>query len=190
MARSEEQKKDLKFKLYVAAFLAMAAAPILILGPALPGIMKKYEADPTHPDSAKRMLICIQIQWNTMRGEEAKKNLEKWIEIFVDEESKDFDGVMSGSGEWVMKKYEMGDGLLEEGFTPWLFPEGKPPAKQSASDDLVGEALDLYAKMLEDQKEYPKAAHICVCLANMWPNDSESQLLGEDGIKRAAIRSF
>jgi hypothetical protein len=191
MARSEEQKKDLKFKLYVAVSLAIILIPILALGPMLPKIIRKYESTPTQPDSAKRMLLGIQIQASTMRADAAKKNLEKWITLFVEEDSRDWDAVMDGSGEFTMKKYEMGDGLLEQGFTPWLWPDTERPAPvASANDKLVAQALDLYGVLLEDAKEYPKAAHIYVCLSNMFAQDSEGQLAGEAGFKRCAIRSF
>jgi len=190
MARSEEQKKDLKFKLYVAGFLTIIAIPILALGPMLPRIIKKYETTPTHPDSAKRMLMCIQIQASTMRADEARKNLEKWITLFAEEESRDWEPVMSGTAEFTMMKYEMGDGLSEQGFTPWLFPESRPAPVVAANDALLGEALDLYGTMLEESKDYPKAAHIFICLANMFPQDSIAQLAGEDGHKRCSIRSY
>lgn len=191
MARSEEQKKDLKFKLYVLGFLAMVGIPIVAIGPMLPNIIAKYEKTPTHPDSAKRMLIAIQIQNSTMRAEAAEKNLVKWITLFVDEESYEWDAVMDGTGEFTMQKYGMGEGLEERGFTPWLWPETERPAPvKPANQELVAEALDLYATMLEDKKEYPKVAHIYVCLANMFTQDSPGQLTGEDGFKRCAIRSF
>ncbi|MBL4846315.1 MAG: hypothetical protein JKY65_12370 [Planctomycetes bacterium] len=193
MARSEESKKDLKFRAYVVVFLLILAAPVVVLGPGVPRQIKKYAADPLQPDAAKNMLTCIVIQNETMRGDAAKKNLEKWIELFVDEDAYDFSGVMEADGEWVIKKYDMKEGLQEEGFTPWLFPDGsKPDARVAASDDLVAEALDLYGIMLEDRKgnNYPIAAHIYVCLANMWPDDSVGQLAGEAGIKRCVIRSF
>ena len=190
MARSEEQKKDLKFKLYAALTIAIIAAPILALGPLLPRILKSYETKPTHPDSPKRMLMCIQIEANTMRAESARKNLEKWITLFVEEDSRDWEAVMSGTAEFTMMKYDMNNGLLEQGFTPWLFPEGRPAPVAKANDALVAEALDLYGTLLEDTKEYPRAAHIFICLANMFPQDSVGQLAGEDGYKRCAVRSY
>lgn len=191
MARSDEAKKDLKFKMYVAGCLILLAIPIVALGPGLSSIGNKFIKKPHQPNAARNLLIVAQIQNNSMRSDQAKKTLETWFTLFIEEESRDWDDVMNGGGEWQMAKYNMGDGLEEQGFTPWLWPEGKvAPLGTPANDDLVGEALDLYGSIIEEQKDYPHAAHIYVCLANMWPNDSETQLNGEAGIKRAAIRSF
>tara|TARA_R110002072_G_scaffold44333_1_gene124149 strand:- start:251 stop:385 length:135 start_codon:yes stop_codon:yes gene_type:complete len=40
----------------------------------------------------------------------------------------------------------------------------------------------------DEQKRIFKVRHLC--LANMWPENSEVQLLGEDGIKRAIMRIY
>lgn len=202
MARSEQQKKDLKFKLYMFGMLAAVLVPVLALGPLLPKVLDSYRKKPLDPKTPERYLQIAYIQKATLREEEALATLKEFFQLFVDETEFDFSEVNSGGGEWQSKYYP--DGLLYgegikyyggvSGFTPWLFPDGKPAAVQRTTKEKTAEAILLYALIVEelDKKTtgYYRGCYIYVCLANMWPKGSEYQILGEDGLRRSAIRSF
>lgn len=191
MAWSDEQKRELKVRMYLIGLAALIVVPILLLGPLLPRVGQSIARDAKHPEAPKRLLRVAQIQAATMRPDDAERTLARFFELFADEAALDFSEVEEGTGEWELAKHWPG-GITEGGFTPWLFPEGKDPSAlvQAADARTLGLALDAYGELLEDKKEYTRASRIYLCLANMWPEDSEVQLLGEDGIKRAVVRIY
>ncbi|MBL4850098.1 MAG: hypothetical protein JKY65_31605 [Planctomycetes bacterium] len=186
----EEETGPRVIRVLGAVLALLLATPVLALGPGLPAAVGRVASAPESPGAPLRLLFLARVQLNTHRESAARESLELWIELFADEGPFDFSGVMSGEGEWVVRRYGFGDGLLEEGFTPWLFPHGKPRVAQAASADLLAQVLVLYSGLLELDRDYPGATHIQVCLANLWPSDSPGQLAGEDGIKRTCIRCF
>jgi hypothetical protein len=191
MAWSDEQKREFKIRLYLICAAALFVVPILLLGPLLPRVGKSVARDATNPEAPLRLLRVAQIQAATMRPDDAEQTLARFFELFADEDALDFSEVESGTGEWELVKH-WPDGITEGGFTPWLFPEGKDPSAvvQAADPLTLGLALDAYGELLEDKKQYNRASRIYLCLANMWPENSEVQLLGEDGIKRAVVRIY
>jgi len=191
MGWSDEQKRILKVRLYLIGLAALIAVPILLLGPLLPRVGRSIERDASQPESPLRLLRVAQIQAATMRPLEAEGTLARFFELFADEEALDFSDPAYGTGEWVLQKHWAG-GIGEGGFTPWLFPDGKDPSAvvRAADPRTLGLALDAYGELLEDRKQYKQASRIYLCLANMWPENSEVQLLGEDGLKRAYVRIY
>lgn len=198
MAMSEQQKKDLKFKIWCAVTVVIIATPILLIGPGISMVRDNYSKKPLDPVTPKRFLTIAKIQNNTMRPEGAKETLEEFFTKFVDEEQYDFSGVYEGYG--IKIKYYP-DGLAYgdhafagTGFTPWLFPEERPAALQNADKKTLGEALDLYAKVLEDveqkQKGYMKASYIYTCMLNMWDQGTPGHEAALDGRKRISIRAY
>lgn len=202
MARSEQQKKDLKFKLYLFAFFAILITPVLLFGPLLPQVLDSYRKKPLDPVTPERYVMIAHVQAGTMREEDALATLKEFMEKFVDESAFDFTAVNNGTAETKSKYHP--NGLLYgegpryyngvSGFTPWLFPQGKPAPLQAAKRDTVANAIHLYALIVEDidrkGEGYARSSYIFNCLGNMWPKGSEYQLLGDDGYRRASIRSY
>lgn len=191
MTWSDEQKKDWKLRLSLLGLAVIIATPFMTLGPLLPRVGSHYATNAKDEGAPKRLLQVALIQANTMRPKEAEKTLERFFELFADEDAYDFREVVAGEGEWKVHKH-WPEGLQDEGFTPWLFPEGKDPSAvvQAADSETLALALDAYGELLEDRKEYPQTSHVYTCLANMWPENSEGQLLGEAGVKRALVRTY
>ena len=191
MGWSDEQKRIFKVRLYLIGLAALIGGPILLLGPLLPRVGQSIARDASQPEAPRNLFRVAQIQAATMRPEQAERTLARFFELFADEAALDFSPAAEGTGEWVLQKHWPG-GVGEGGFTPWLFPEGKDPGAvvQAADAQTLGLALDAYGELLEDRKHYEQASRIYLCLANMWPENSEVQLLGEDGIKRAIMRIY
>lgn len=168
---------------------------VLAWGPLLPWTVERLRAEPQASGAPERLYLCARAERALGKGEAARRTLEVWLELYAREDGRDWGPLLSGETRFVMRKYAMGEGIHERGFAPWaLQPSPSPgsaPSVRPVSDALLGRVLLDYVEVLEDAKEYPKAAHVVVCLLHLWPQDSEVWCGALDAFKRGyGGRSF
>jgi len=151
----------------------LAVAGWIAWGPLLPWSVEGVRSAPGTEAAAGRLYLCSQAQTKLLRSSEASETLELWLSLYAREAGRDWDPLMSGESKWIWPKYEMRDGLVEQGFAPWAYQRGASAPACQVSESLLGQVLLDYADLLEGAKEYPKAAHVLICVLNLWPEGSE-----------------
>lgn len=176
---------------FVAVF-ALVVGGAFAWGPLLPWAIRRVAAASRAAESPGRLYLCAQAQRAMKRPKAARKTLELWIHLYAREEGRDWGPLLSGETEFVYRKYELGEGLHEKGFAPWCYAGGRRSRPVAAvSDTLLGRVLLDYVGVLEDEKEYAKAAHVVTCLLHLWPRGSKVHAEAEDAFWRAyGGRSF
>lgn len=163
------------FVLVVLVAFVLSVAGALAWAARLPSEVDRIVAAPTDAESPERFYRCASDLRALRRAGEARRALELWIGLYASEADRDWGPVLSGKAEFNCFKYGLKEGLLERGFAPWLHP-GKEKAAPVAPvpDALLGRVLLEYVELLEEKREYERAAHLVVCLLNFWPEDSET----------------
>ena len=174
----------------VLIFGAIGAA---LLGPGAQIAASRVRANPEAPGAPEQLLSCAKARRLVGDAVDYKRLLELWIEFFAREQGRDWEPLLAGEQVWSCSKTVWtrsnldvdAEGIEVEGFTPWLFARGRPPARQAAKDTLTGEVLLLYVDLLEEEKEYDQARRVLICLLNLWPETSPVHKRAVEVTKRA-----
>lgn len=190
---SEEQKKDLKFKVVAGTFILIVGGTLLAIGPLLPKVMENTRKHKTEANAPARYYYIGLIYTYTFRKEQAKKVFDEFWLLYGDDttnESLDWEAVAVDSAFKEDEPYYM----------PWIVrtmnekdpPEDRPaPVRTGAKErELLGKVLAIQAKYFKDKRSYYESDHLYSCLNSLWPAGSEAQKIGADGIKNKKMRSF
>ena len=194
--RSEEQWKDLKFKIQVSVVLAIVIGTAICVGPGLePIFLKRARKNLDKPGAPVHMYRIARIE-ETMRRDKA---MEIYREIYInyagDESSLDEIGeVLATIGKYDdPENYFLAPWLATQYDLPGEDEDGKPtrPNHQTGSrpHPLVGEALLRLALFLEDHKDYTKTRHLFPMLIAVFPG-TEVAKQAESAMLRDVQRSF
>jgi hypothetical protein len=187
MARmSEEQKKDLKFKLGLAVLALCIAIPVCVIGPYIESVRDHYRDNAaTDPNAPTRLYWIATIQMNTGREEAGIKTCELFWELFMsDEEDWDL------AEETSLHKY------LDEvplSYMYWKLTEDEDEKKAPvalADKEVVAKVLVLLGNYFEGEHNYERSDHLMGALRAFWPEGTEGRIQGDKGLTRSQGRSF
>ena len=193
--RSEEQKKDLKMKIYTVVFFALVAGIIGYFGPGL----HRFQVEPAmrnkDPDA---MLKAASILWWTGRREAAVKVYEDFYLMFRGNELADealYEMAESKYGEdsgwdryyphvWQNRFWDAENEVYREPDLKPVNPEGPPHPR-------LPEALLQLGIYWEGKKERIQYVHLYTAIDQCFPNaDPEVKKKAKNGLLRAASRSL
>jgi hypothetical protein len=190
MGMSEEQRKDLKFKVIAATILFTVLGSIYMIGPGLESVvLKRARANRDKPWAKKHVYYVGRIYEATFRDNKAKEVYEKDFYPYYcgDEEQIDaFYEVQEDTGIWA-------DEYLY--FLPWVAStyteENRPkPLSVKPDEEFFPEVLLQLAKIYEGEKLYQQSDHVFYCVKRVWPNNADLQERADKAIKRRAQRSY
>ena len=196
--RSEEQWKDLKFKLTVLVTLALIVGAVVCVGPGLrPIFLERARKNMDKPGTAKRMYQIARLEEATMRREKA---MEIYSEIYINfaGDETQMDGITK-----VLESLGKEDTPEEHFLAPWLanqyaLPgeegEGEKPARPNHTigpkpDPIVADALMRLGLFFEDHKDYIKTRHLFPMIKECFPG-TEAAKEADAALLRDVQRSF
>ena len=193
--RSEEQKKDLKMKLYTVIFFLLVGGTIGYFGPGI----HRFQVQPAMAKKdADGMLRAASILWWTGRRDAAMQVYRDFYLMFRGNEAKDeslIELAESKYGEdnnwtfyapfiWTSQYWDAENEEFRQPAIAPVNPEGPPHAR-------LPEALLRMGIYWEDKKERVQYVHLYSVIDHCFPNaDPEVRKKAKNGLLRAASRSL
>lgn len=193
--RSEEQKKDLKMKIYTVVFFALVTGIIVYFGPGL----HRFQVEPAMRDKDPDALLkAAGILWWSGRREAAVKVYEDFYLMFRGNERQDealYDLAVADYGEdndyafyaphvWYTRYWDPENEVFRE-------PDIKPVNPEGAPHPRLPEAILRLGQYWEDKKERVQYVHLYKVIDQCFPNaDPEVKKKAKNGLLRAASRSL
>ncbi len=202
MARSEEQKKDLKLKLYLAATVVVVGASIYAVGPGLPKLVERQLRKPEHPTTPKFVAFAAGLFDVTYRKEQALSTIRSFYLHYSGDEL-NFEPLRRAAEDAHSEaKYPIYERFTPEHlatFLPWISSEydeeARPRPKWVGGEGAkphpkLADVLIRMARIYEyEEKNYEYAQHIYRCVKHAFP-ETEAAKSAQAGMIRAATRSF
>lgn len=160
-------------RIVACVVLVFGALGALLLGPGAQIAAGRVRLNPSAPGGPDQLWNCAQARLLVGDTVDARKMLEDWLRFYAREEGRDWEPLLDGSSTYVEERFELGEGIPDQGFAPWVYRRPAAPPAASAPDPQLGEILLTYARLLRAEDEQAKAAHVVICVLNLWPQDSE-----------------
>lgn len=196
MAMSEEQWKDLKFKIQIGVFLAIVGAAIFAIGPGLVKFADHAKKHRTEPWAPKWLYNVGRLYEMTGRQDKAKAIYEDFYLIYSGDESKvDFSQVRAEMPK-VRNKNE--EDPNDRWYVPWVAarytPETRPAwvgGEGAAAHPLLAMVMYRMLKMYEEDRNYMEVRYLyrAVLYTNLGAGTEGYQRMDESK-KRDIVRSF
>jgi hypothetical protein len=193
--RSEEQWKDIKFKLTVFVVLATVVTTVVCVGPGLrPIFLERARKNLDKPWAAVHMYNIARLEEMTMRRDNA---MEIYSEIYINfaGNEQELDGIERALAE-------LGSEGDEEKYflAPWLATQYDLPGEEAENPrpnhqigpkphKMVPKALMRLGEYLEDHKDYVKTRHLFRAIKYCFPGTQEANE-AEAALLRDVQRSF
>lgn len=198
MARlSDEAKKDRKVKIVVGLILFVIIGFGFGIGPGLPRVLDHAREHRTEPWAAQRYLHIAFVMEMTFREDKAMEIYDEFYLLWGGKDwEEDFSEVLGELHDnehygyyfpQVNARYDGFPGIDED--DPDIVNR-RPAPLSDTRHPLFGQALIKRAKYFEGQRLYSESRPMFACLFFMWPPGSPEHTEGEQGRRRAALRSF
>lgn len=202
MARSEEQKKDLKLKLYLAATVLVLGGVGYAVGPGLPKLVEKQLRKPEHPNTPKFVAFAAGLMDVTYRKEQALETIKSFYLLYSGDEL-NFEPLRLAAEEaHTESKYPIHGQFAPEHlstFLPWISNQYDDDTKRrprwiggegAKPHPKLADVLIRLARIYEyEDKNYPYAQHIYRCVKHAFPG-TEAATSAQAGMIRAATRAY
>ncbi len=190
MGMSEEQRKELKFKLIAGTILILVVGSIYMIGPGLDSVvLERARKNRDKPWAKKHIYYVGRIYEATFRDEKAKKVYENDFYPYycgIEYDVEEFADVQEVEGIYVEEYWA---------FLPWVAAawteETRPkPIGNKPDKEFLPIVLLQLGKIYEGEKQYQQSDHVFYCVKYVWPDDPELQARADKAIKRRTQRSY
>ncbi|MEZ6188904.1 MAG: hypothetical protein R3F62_28360 [Planctomycetota bacterium] len=196
--RSEEQKKDLKLKIYAAVFLLIVGGTVAYFGPGIHRFQIEPAMKKKDPDA---LLRAASILWWTGRRTEAIKVYEDFYLMFRGDESHNeqlyelastFREYQANPDAWAFYMPHLWHNRFYDAENEvYLEPDIKPVNPEGKPHPRLPEALIRVGSFWEDEKNRLYYVWMYKVIDECFPDaDPEIRKLAENGLLRAASRSL
>lgn len=197
---SEEQWKEIKFKITLLVIVLIVGAAIAGAGPGLePFFLKRAIAHKTEPWAAKRMLDIAKLEEMTFRRKAARRIYEEEFYWAYRGNEAANEGLQKMVEEQYASRDDVNDPERFQYFLPWknwsYIDSGTTPppwvgGEFAKPDKYFAQGMLRLARQLEDDHDYVNMRHLHQAILYALSDDPKIKAEIEEAIKRDKSRAF